>query len=63
MARIVLECLNCRHKRIITDEDLKRHGLKPGAPLVTVTKRVVCSECGSHAVKAERQPSPSPTSK
>ncbi len=52
---IAVECLNCGHCARITDGDLARFHLAKDVPLVTLTKRLACSECGSRAVQAFRE--------
>jgi hypothetical protein len=51
---IAIECLNCRHRAAVSPESLPRYGLEPDASLVTLTKRLVCTQCGSKAVQAYR---------
>jgi hypothetical protein len=55
MARIVVECLTCRHRAVMSDRDLQEHGSDSWISLVTLTKRMVCGRCGSRAVKAYRE--------
>jgi hypothetical protein len=55
MAWIEVKCLNCGHAALIGESDLSRHELPRDVPLVTLTKRLTCSRCGSHAVKAFRR--------
>jgi DNA-directed RNA polymerase subunit RPC12/RpoP len=54
MARIALECLTCGHRASLAEEELPAYGLEPGTSLVTLTKRTVCTKCGSRAVVAYR---------
>jgi hypothetical protein len=42
------------HHASMAEEDLREHGLEPETSLVTLTKRVVCTQCGSRAVAAYR---------
>jgi hypothetical protein len=48
-----LDYLNCRHASLAED-DLPAYGLEPGTSRVTLTKRTVCTQCGSKAVVAYR---------
>lgn len=52
-ASVLVECLNCGRRSAIGRAD----GLET-LPLVQLTKRLVCSECGSRAVKAARVETP-----
>lgn len=52
-ASVLVECLNCGRRSAIVRED----GLET-VPLVQLTKRLRCSECGSRAVKAARIETP-----
>ena len=47
--RVVVECLSCAHTAILP--------VRPGddLALVRLTKRFVCTQCGSRAVKAQRR--------
>jgi hypothetical protein len=54
MRRIALDCLKCGHHASMAEEDLREHGLGPGTSLAILTKRTVCTECGSRAVAAYR---------
>lgn len=47
-ARIEVECLSCGRRGSLDGEDARL----AGAPLVHLTRRLRCSECGSRAVKA-----------
>ena len=51
---IVVECLHCGHRGVLTERDLARHGEEPGTPIVAFVKRLTCSDCGSHSVRAYR---------
>lgn len=52
--RIAIECLNCGHAGSLDERELPQHGLPEDASLVTLTRRLVCQECGSRAVQAFR---------
>jgi hypothetical protein len=52
--RIEITCLSCGHQSSIADDALTAFGIEPGTSLVTLTKRLVCGECGSGSVRAER---------
>jgi DNA-directed RNA polymerase subunit RPC12/RpoP len=52
-ADIAVECLHCGRASV-----LRAEALSPGLPLVHLTKRLRCSECGSRAVKAVRVETP-----
>ena len=49
--RILVECLNCGHRATVGRE-------LDAMPLVQLTRRLLCSECGSRAVKAARIETP-----
>jgi hypothetical protein len=53
-AEIRVECLRCRHVGRLTEPELVRRGIKPGAPIVSFVKRLRCRKCGSQSVRAER---------
>jgi hypothetical protein len=53
--RIIVECLRCGHCGTIREHELPLYGEKPGAPIVSIIKRLVCHECGSQSVKAYRK--------
>jgi hypothetical protein len=52
--RIAIDCLNCGHCSSVAEEKLPYFGLEPDASLVTLSKRLVCKECGSKAVQTYR---------
>ena len=52
--RIAIDCLNCGHATSVSAEKLPYFGLSPDVSLVQLTKRLMCKECGSKAVKAFR---------
>jgi hypothetical protein len=54
MKRIVVECLSCGHCSSIAEERLKAFGLSPDAPIAKFIRRLICTECGSHSVRAYR---------
>ena len=52
--RIAIDCLNCGHCSSVSAEKLCYFGLSPDVSLAQLTKRLICKECGSKAVKAVR---------
>jgi hypothetical protein len=54
MRRLAIDCLNCGHTATIAEADLENFGCPPDASLVLVTKRLICSQCQSKAVRAYR---------
>jgi hypothetical protein len=52
--RIAIDCLKCGHATSLSEEKLTHFGLEAGASLVTLTKRLVCKECGSRSVQTFR---------
>ena len=52
--RIAIECLSCGHCGSLAERELPRFGLAENAPLVLLTKRLVCQECGSRSVRTFR---------
>ena len=52
--RIAIECLTCGHCGSLAERELPRFGLAEDTSLVTLTKRLVCQECGSRSVRAFR---------
>jgi hypothetical protein len=52
--RIAIDCLKCGHCASVSEENLPYFGLEPNCSLVTLTKRLVCKECGSKAVRTYR---------
>jgi hypothetical protein len=53
---ICVECLHCRHRGVLSDRALTRHGLSAHAPIASFVRRLTCERCGHHAVKAFRAP-------
>ena len=53
VARVAVECLNCGRSSTLGDD-----AAPDDLPLVQLTKRLRCSECGSRAVKAARIETP-----
>ena len=51
---LTVECLWCGHTAIVEEQTLEAHGVEPGAPIASFLKRLVCKECGSHGMKAQR---------
>lgn len=54
MRRVAIDCLRCGHTATIAEDDLENLGFSPDASLVLVTKRLICSQCQSKAVRAYR---------
>lgn len=54
---VVVKCLSCRHKAVLTERDLVRFGVKRGAPIAQFVKRLRCRQCGSASVMATRSQS------
>jgi hypothetical protein len=54
MKRIAVECLRCGHCSSIPEERLRTFGLNPDAPIAKFIRRLTCTECGSHSVRAYR---------
>ena len=52
--RIAVDCLSCGHCRSFVEAELEHYGLSRDTSLVVLTKRLVCSECGSRSVLAFR---------
>jgi hypothetical protein len=53
---IAVRCLRCRHRGQLRETDLPAYGEKPGAPIARFIKRLVCRECGSQSIHAQRVP-------
>jgi hypothetical protein len=53
---ICVECLHCRHRGVLSDRMLTRHGLSANAPIASFVRRLTCERCGRHTVKAFRAP-------
>ena len=51
---ICVECLHCRHRGVLSDRALSRHGLSANAPIASFVQRLTCERCGHHSVKAFR---------
>jgi hypothetical protein len=52
---IVIECLHCGHAALLHEPDLRKFGEEPGAPLVPLSKRLICKECKNVNVRAYRR--------
>ena len=59
--RIAIDCLNCGHSTSLAEDKLEHFGLPHDASLVTLTKKLVCKECGSRSVQAFRYVDEGPT--
>ena len=53
-ARIAMDCLKCGHCTSMSEEKLSEFGLAPQASLVLLSRRLICSKCGSKAVQTFR---------
>ena len=51
---VQVQCLRCRHKSILSGQELASFGVKPEAPIASFVKRLHCSNCGSGSVMASR---------
>ena len=51
---IAIDCLTCGHCSSIAAEKLEHFGLSADVSLVTLSKRLICKECGSRAVRTFR---------
>ena len=51
---IAVRCLSCDHRGVITEADVPRFGVKPGAPVAQFVKCLRCRHCGSGSVMAQR---------
>jgi hypothetical protein len=51
---ISITCLSCNHTGTLDERELPQYGLAEDTSLVTLTRRLVCQECGSRAVRAFR---------
>ncbi len=51
---VMVRCLHCAHKSILSNEALTRFGIKPDAPIAGFVKRLRCSRCGSGSIMASR---------
>jgi ribosomal protein S27AE len=51
---VQVRCLHCRHKRVLSNEELGSFGIKAGAPIASFVKRLRCSNCGKGSVMANR---------
>lgn len=51
---VLVRCLHCRHKSVLSERALAAFGLRPDAPIAAFVKRLRCSKCGSGSVMANR---------
>jgi len=51
---VMVRCLHCTHKSILSNEALNGFGIKPDAPIAGFAKRLRCSRCGSGGIMATR---------
>jgi hypothetical protein len=54
---ILVQCLSCQHRGFVSERELVRFGIKPGAPVAQFVKRLRCRKCGSGSVMATRSTS------
>ena len=52
--RIAIDCLNCGHCTSVAEQKLPYFGLEPGVSLVTLSRKLICKECGSKSVQTFR---------
>jgi hypothetical protein len=50
---IVVRCLSCQHRGVIAEGDFVRFGVKPGAPVAKLVKRLRCRQSGIGSVMAQ----------
>jgi hypothetical protein len=41
---ILVQCLTCQHRGVISERELVRYRLKPGAPLAQFAKKIALSQ-------------------
>jgi hypothetical protein len=58
-----VRCLSCRHKSLLSNEDLADFGIPLEAPIAIFVKRLRCKKCGSGSVLANRIESDKPTAR
>ena len=51
---VMVRCLRCRHRNMLSPHALAAFGLPPDAPIAAFVKRLRCSKCGSGSVMANR---------
>jgi len=54
MRRISIECLSCKHRSSIPEDQLTTFGLSPDAPIAKFIRRLICTKCGSRSVRVYR---------
>ncbi len=54
MRRVAIDCLKCGHTASMAESELEQLGFAADVSLVVVTKKLVCSQCESKAVRAYR---------
>jgi hypothetical protein len=54
MKHIAIECLTCGHCTSFPEQRLKAFRLSPDTPIAKFIRRLTCTECGSHSVRAWR---------
>jgi hypothetical protein len=53
---IVVMCLRCKHRGVVSEQNLSSYGVKPNSPIASFVKRLRCTRCGSRSVMVSRQP-------
>lgn len=51
---ICIECLRCQHRGVIERGELAQYGAAPDEPIARLSRRLVCTVCGSKALRAFR---------
>jgi hypothetical protein len=51
---VQVRCMQCRHRRFLSDRDLIEFGVDENAPIVAFVKRLRCTKCGRGSVMANR---------
>ena len=51
---VVVRCLSCRQRAVLTERELVRFVVKEAAPIAQFVKRLKCRKCGSASVMARR---------
>ena len=55
---VVVRCLRCQHRDVLSRNDLTRFDLNLHSPIATYVKRLRCGECDSSSVMAKRTTRP-----
>jgi hypothetical protein len=51
---VQVRCVQYRHKRFLSDQDLIEFGIAENDPIVAFVKHLRCTKCGSGSVVASR---------